>query len=285
MGVSNVEKAFVREKRAYAGDYMEVSLFSRTLEQEKYAKGLKGNRKRKQKVSRPAQNNLNEKNSKRYAKLLIYANFRKGDYYITLTYDDEHLPATPKDATKDKNNTIDKWKRLYKKKGLELKYFWVTSYQFNDDTGYIQRIHHHVIINDGATRDEIEDCWSTGRGKKRKQLGYPECKRVRPGANGMNEMIHYVTGQEKWINRQWKKGQKRYSTSQNLIKPHETKNDHAWSMRKLEQIGHSNDAGEEQILKRFPDYRIINEPKPVYHEELGWYVCYEMIKNNGSEVP
>ncbi|WP_373781962.1 rolling circle replication-associated protein [Jeotgalibaca porci] len=276
-----MRKSFVREKRVYAGEeFMEVSLFTRTVEQEKYAKGLKGGRKRKQKVSRPAQNNLNEKNSKRYAKLLIHANFFKDDYYLTFTYDEKHLPGTPAEAKKHQENTLKKLQRLYKKNGIEMKYMWFTSYQYNDDTGFIKRIHHHILLNSGVDRDEVEDCWTTGRGKKKEPMGRTQARRVQPGANGIDELINYLTGQEKWENRQWKKGQKRYSANQNLIKPYETKNDYEWSLRKLEGIGRSDDAGEEQILKRFPGYRIVNDPKPKYYDDLGWYVQYELMKIN-----
>lgn len=280
-----MNKSFVREKRVHAGEFMEVSLFTRTAEQEKYAKGLKGNRKRKKKVSRPAQNNLNERNSKRYAKLLVYANFSKDDYYLTFTYDKEHLPENPKEATKDREKTIKKLQRLYKKHDKELKYMWFTSYQYNDDSGFIQRIHHHILLSGGVSRDEVEDKWSEGSGKNRVMLGRTNAKRIQPGANGIDDLIKYLTGQEKWENRQWKKGQKRYSSSKNLIKPYETKNDHKWSLKKLEKIGKSDDAGEELILQRFPGYKIVNEPKPKYYDDLGWYVQYDLMKIKNLEEP
>lgn len=270
-------KSFVREKRVYAGnEYMEVSLFTRTDNQEKYCKGAK--RGRKKKVSRPVQNNLNDRNSKRYAKLLAYANFGKNDYYLTYTYDNRHLPKTPADAKKHQDNTLRKLKRLYEKNGMELKYMWFTSYQFDDDDGYIKRIHHHILINGGVNRDDVESCWSVGGGKKKELLGRTQARLIQPGKNGMDELIKYLTAQEKWENRQWKKGQKKYSGSKNLVKPYEIKNDHVWSLKKLDQIGFSTDAGEEMILQRFPGYRIVNDPKPKHHDELGWYVQYELLK-------
>ncbi len=274
-----MRKSFIREKRVYAGaSYMEVSLFTRTAEQEKYCKGLKGNRQRKRKVSRPAQNNLNDRNSKRYAKLLVYTNFGKNDYYLTFTYNDKYLPKTPEDAKKHQENTLRKLKRLYEKEGIELKYMWFTSYQYNDETGYIQRIHHHVLVNGGVNRDDVENCWSAGRGKKKEKMGRTQARLIQPGGNELNDLISYLTGQEKWESRQWKKGQKRYSRSKNLKVPYKMTNDHEWSLRKMEEIGTSTDAGEEAILKRFPGYRIVNDPQPKKHDELGWYVQYELMK-------
>ncbi|MGM0258236.1 rolling circle replication-associated protein [Enterococcus sp. AZ102] len=270
-------RSFVREKRVYAGEeYMEVSLFTRTVEQERYCKSAK--RSKRKNVSRPVQNNLNDRNSKRYAKLLIYANFTRNDYYLTFTYNDKHLPKTPAEGKKHQDNTLRKLKRLYEKSGKELKYMWFTSYQFDDETGYIKRIHHHVLVNGGVDRDEVEKSWSLGRGKKKEMLGRTQARLIQPGENGLDELIKYLTVQEKWENRQWKKGQKKYSSSKNLVKPQEVKNDHVWSLKKLGQIGLSNDAGEEQILKRFPGYQIVNNPEPKYHDDLGWYVQYELIK-------
>ncbi len=274
-----MRKSFVREKRVYAGEsFLEISLFTRTAEQEKYCNGLKGNRKRKTKVSRPAQNNLNDRNSKRYAKLLLFSNFGENDYYLTFTYNDKHLPETPEDAKKHQENTLKKLKRLYEKYGIDFKYMWFTSYQFDENTGYIKRIHHHVVINGGVNRDEVENTWSVGRGKKREKMGRTQAKLIQPGENGIDELARYLTAQDKWESRQWKKGQKRYSRSKNLTVPYEVKNDYKWSLRKMEQIGTSSDAGEEEILKRFPGYRIVNDPKPKKHDELGWYVQYELMK-------
>lgn len=274
-----MRRSFVREKRVYAGQkFMEVSLYTRTAEQEKYCQGRNGGRKRKQKVSRPAQNNLNDKNSKRYAKLLIFANFKKDDYYLTFTYNDKYLPEKPEDAKKHQDNTLKTLGRLYKRAGVELKYMWFTSYQFDEETGYIKRIHHHVLITGGVNRDDVENAWAFGKGKKREKMGRTQARLIQPGENGLDELARYLTAQDQWESRQWKKGKKRYSGSKNLERPYEVKNDFEWSLRKLDQIGTSTDAGEELILKRFPGYRIVNEPKPKKYDELGWYVQYELIK-------
>ncbi len=96
----------------------------------------------------------------------------------------------------------------------------------------------------------------------------------------MQGLVNYLTGQEKWENRQWKKGQKRWSKSRNLKEPHETTNDDYWSFRKLNKLGMSNDDGAEEILKRFPQYRILGDILKIYDEDRGWYFKIELFRND-----
>ena len=270
-------RSFVREKRIHAGDYAEVDIFSRTENQELTSKR---SRKRKRRVSRPAQNNLNEKNSKRYARLLLHANFQDNDYFLTLTYSDNHLPSTPAEAKKDVDRFLRSLRNKYKKIGNELKYMVFTSYQLDSEDAYIQRIHHHLVINRGISRDEVEACWSIGRGKNKKKLGRTEAKLIQSDSDGIQALANYLTNQEKWVNRQWKKGEKRWTSSKNLKKPYETKNDHKWSQRKLEILAKSADAGEELFLENFPGYHVIGEIKVQYFEDTGWHIHVELIKKS-----
>lgn len=271
-------RSFVREKTIHAGDYKELSLFVRTSEQEK---ANKRSRKRKKKVSRPAQNNLNEKNSKRYAMLLLYANFLINDYYLTLTYAPKFLPKLPEDAKKIIDNYLSKLRRLYRKQGYELKYMWFTEFQYDDDTGYIKRIHHHVIVNRGPSRDEVEKCWSVGRGKKNEKIGITKAELIQSTEyGGIHDLAMYLTSQEKYKNGRWKKGQKRWSSSKNLVKPYETKNDYKYSLRKFEKIATSTDAGEEILLKNYPEYQVIGEIKVRHFEDSGWHITVELLRHD-----
>lgn len=273
-------KSFVREKRIEAGPLVEITLFQRTIVQELRCKEP---RKRRKPISRPAQMNWNDQRSKKYAKYLIYANFCKGDYYLTFTYHTDHLPKTPDDAKKDQENYLRKMKRRYKKANIEFKYMWFTSFQFDDDTGYIKRIHHHVLINAGIGRDEAEQCWSKGSGKKREYLGRTQARIIQPGMNGLEDLAVYLTAQEKWENRQWKKGQKRWSSSKNLVKPFETKNDHKWSKRKLERVGRDENEREEIILKMFPNHILIGDIVSREYDDSGWHVQATLLKIDNHE--
>ena len=269
-------RSFVREKTVHAGDYKEVSIFVRTSEQEKMNR--KSGRKRK-KVSRPAQKNLNDKNSKRYAMLLLYLNFTMKDYYLTLTYYNKYLPETPADAKRLVENYLKKLRRLYKKNGEELKYMWFTEFQYDDETGYVKRIHHHLVVNRGPSRDQVEDCWSVGGGKKKEKLGRTQAQIIqKTESGGIHDLAMYLTNQGKHINGRWKKGQRRWSSSQNLLKPYETKNDHKYSLKKLEKIARSTDAGEEIFKKLYPDYQIMGDVDIKHYEDSGWHIRVELLK-------
>ncbi|GGI64718.1 hypothetical protein GCM10011482_03720 [Enterococcus alcedinis] len=273
-------KSFVRERTVSAGPLKAVSIYTRTFEQESKCKEPRG---RKKTVSRISQENWNTNKSRKNAELLLHANFVQGDYYATLTYNHEFLPKDLDQAAKDQRSMIGKLKRLYKNAGAELKYMWFTSYQIDKDGQYMKRIHHHLVINklpkdSGFTRDDVENCWSVGGGKNAKSRGIVETKRIQGGSNGLKKIAIYLTGQEKWINRQWAKGKKRWSSSQNLKKPTETTNDSWWSQRKLSNVIKENNQGQDIFSSRFPGYYIIGEPQIREIEESGWHIYVEMLK-------
>jgi hypothetical protein len=126
----------------------------------------------------------------------------------------------------------------------------------------------------------VERCWSYGRGKNKQKLGRTESKVIQSDSDGIQALANYLTNQEKWIDRQWKKGEKRWSSSKNLKKPYETRNDHKFSKKKVEKMVISTDLGEEKLLKMYPGYRVIGEIKANYYEENGWYIHIELMKNN-----
>lgn len=273
-------KSFVRERTVSAGPFKATSIYTRTFEQERRCKEPRG---RKRGISKISQQNWNDRKRKRRAEFLIYENFGNGDYYITFTYNNEFLPDNLERALKDQRNTLDKLGRLYKKAGIELKYMWFSSYQLDDSNEYIQRIHHHVIVNalpreTGLNRDDVEDCWSRGGGKNKKSLGRRQTQLIQDGAIGLKKIAMYVTNQEKYENHRWKKGQKRWSSSKNLKEPTESTNDSWWSQRKLGNIAFMNDQGESVFSQRFPGYQIIGEPKIRQLDDSGWHVYIEMLK-------
>lgn len=102
---------FVREKRFECGKYYEeVDIIPRTVIAERAVRGKRAKRK---KVSRPVQTNINDKNSKRYLKLLANGNFENGDYMATFTYWRKYLPNSVDEAEKEIRNYL---KRLARKR-------------------------------------------------------------------------------------------------------------------------------------------------------------------------
>lgn len=95
---------------------------------------------------------VNERRAAEKLRRIILTNFKRDDLYITLTYRKEPDYETGK---KEIRNFLRRLKEFYRKKGLELKYIYTTEYRG-------ERLHHHLIINDGISRKECETLWGRG---------------------------------------------------------------------------------------------------------------------------
>ena len=216
---------FYREKKIDCGSYREADIIPRTDSAEKAVKGRRGKSK---KVSEPKQKDLNEKNSKRYLVQLGNGNFGAGDLHVTFTYSEKYLPRTEAEAERRIGNYLSRIAYRRKKLGLPpLKYILVTEYGYAKDdpdhTGSPVRIHHHVIMNAGLDRDEVEMMWTAERINWRKydadhsygdtveRIGYVNADRIQTNENGIEALCKYVMKNPR--------GKKRWSSSRNLIRP------------------------------------------------------------------
>lgn len=275
-------KNFIREKRIYCGEeYLEVDIVPVTnmpeAGQEKKGK------------SSQAQKNLNDKRSKRRFVQIANTNFGADDLHISATYNEEHLPITLEEAERNVHNYLDRVKRRMKRvTGQELKYMLVTEYtpeegentDPEDKTTRAVRIHHHIIINGGLSRDDLELMWSATRINWKKAqndpeyrknvdyLGFVNCDRLQPNENGIEGLVNYINKR--------KKGCKKWSTSMNLKKPKEKKNDHKYSFRKLRTLAQTPE-NKEVWRKQYKGY----EPTKIdfqYNDYTGWSVYLKMRK-------
>lgn len=145
-------------------------------------------------------------------------------------------------------------------------------YQEDENQKKVTRIHFHLLISKGIDRDQLEDCWSNGRGKKKKILGRVTTRRIKPDSDGIEALTNYLTKQPRW-----KKGQKSWSCSRNLDKPVKVKNDFKFSRRKIETYCRSNDYGFDELSKKYPEYHI-TKIQPVYNDLKGWHLYLQMIR-------
>lgn len=268
---------FIRANKYDTGDYSEVDVIP-LPDDVKREHGNKS-RKRRKYLTRPEQQNLNEKNSFRWMRLCMQGNFFKGDHYFTLTYQEGEIPSPDKveDAKKDLTNFLRKCRDRYRKIGKELKYIWVMEYQLDDEGKYLQRVHFHVVMNAGISRDELEECWSRGRGKNKKSLGYVTTKKVLPSSDtGLESLAGYFAK-----GKRWKKGKKLWNCSRNLDRPYKTKNDHKFTRRQLEKMAKMNDLGMEIIQKKYSRYHIASiEFK--YNELKGWHMYLKLWRKTAD---
>lgn len=115
--------------------------------------GLRMTRERYNGRTPEAMKKYNEKLQERKLTRLINANYKGGDWFITLHYTKAQRP-TPKEAAAQLTAFFRALKRLYKKHGAELKYIRTTAY------GNKGGIHHHIIVNNaGINTKEITALW------------------------------------------------------------------------------------------------------------------------------
>lgn len=302
---------FIREKKIDCAGYREVDIIPRTEKAEEATKGKRGKRRKAQKLK---QNALNDKNAKRYLVQLGNGNFCVGDLHTSCTYNVDNLPSTIEKAEKIVRNYLRRIEYRRQKLGLEpLKYILVTEYKFTKDGKQLKRIHHHIIMNGGMDRDEVEMMWTTQRINWKKadskdkeeakeyrdsieKMGWVNADRLQMNENGIEGLCKYIVKDPQ--------GKKRYSSSRNLERP-ETKredntpeatadrnlwkasrnleeptekcNDFRYSKAKVERLATSPDGGLSEFEMIYADYNIVS-CEPVYYEQTGWHIYLKMWK-------
>lgn len=271
-------KSGIREKTYYCQgtseskkpDYIEIDLFP--FYELKY-KPARGGRKN---TTTPKQKRLNDKKSRRYFRLLAKSNFGQHDYHLTLSYTDEFLPGTVKDAEKEVQLFIRRLKRVYQKENKKLKYIYIT-----EEGAEKGRLHHHLLINAeaGVSRDQIEDVWGKG---------YANSKRIQLEHGGIDGLVCYLSKDPK--------GRKRYTSSRNLIKPQESVSDTKTSRKKFQQLTlwpEDCEDMQKHFEQEHPEYKLVNVEKYYNAITCEWYIRakmelkeeYKRAAHKGKAVP
>ncbi len=161
-----------------------------------------GARAGKKALSSEAQQRMNLKYAYQRLELLLAANFGERDLYITLTYDDDHLPASRKEAQRRIQAFIRKLRAARQALGLAVKYIYVTEHKHGD-----ARWHHHMVLN--ATGDDyalVSRLWDQG-GAEYKQIRVDRDKNY-------ETLARYLCKEQRE-----KLGLRLWSCSRNLAKP------------------------------------------------------------------
>lgn len=241
-------KAFSKNrcKTIKAGDRLECEVFPlwNTRAEVRSAKANK---------SRKSQEALNHWNRQKAITRYATENFGEGDYWGTVTYDDEHLPDTPRQARRNIVNYLRRVARKYKKLGIPFKYIYVTGGK---------RYHHHFIISGGADRSMLEEMWKFG--------GIKNVRRIQHGAKGVAGIAMYIS--------KAKNNVMRWGHSLNLKTPRETVADNKISRRKALKIAECEDTAREFFEKAYPGYEF-SSIKPRFSNYVsGVYLYVEMWK-------
>ena len=261
-------QTFMREKQIFCGkSYKEVEIIPYC---DKKAAAVKKKRGKRQTESSPVQKNLNEKHAAAYFRRTAILNFGEGDHLISLDYNNQSLPKTYAEAERELKNYLRRLAYHRKRKGLPpLKYMAVTEGNTPDD-GMEEdqqpptRIHHHIFVNGGLDRDEMEALWRRPRCKGQSpgdQIGRTNTINLQPSQydNGLCGILADYIMKER---RKRRTGKHSYICSHNLKRPKYKLNDDKYSHKKIEQL--ATLPTDEQIRffeKRYPGWRVVTTKK------------------------
>ena len=199
--LSHGKKMVYALKEITAGDQFEIEIYPQFRSMDEVPKEGR----RIVKDNSKAQKNLNDKNARKYVERLINENFDDRDIWLTLTYDDEHLPPDGDIdvAIKNVQNYIRRVNYQRKKRGLnKAKYVVVNAYNPFEEI----RWHHHIVMDGDLDMDTVEGCW--------KQSSRNEVRRLQKDENGLSGLANYIVEEKNRI-----KSEKRWMSSQGLKDP------------------------------------------------------------------
>ena len=189
----------------------------------------------KEKKTRKAQGNLNDKNARKYFARLVCANFKSGDYWCTFGYSSN--PKTWEEAEKAIKNYIGRLNYRRKKLGLpNAKYIYIT------ELGSKGRVHHHVIMDSLLSRDMVEDVWKHG---KRNQV------------RRLEEDDFALTGLATYLSKD-PKGRKRWKSSRGLKKPKITESYTKFRKRRVLRMVKDQGRIERELKKEYPKLKYLD---------------------------
>ena len=114
----------------------------------------------KQRASRAAQKALNHKTAQGRLEEKLAANFTSSDYFVTLTFREDALPADRKTAKLRKEQYIRRLRTAYARRGFPLR--WIIAMENQHGEG---RYHLHAVVGStGSSQDEeeIRSLWDHG---------------------------------------------------------------------------------------------------------------------------
>jgi len=239
---------FNRESVYVCGDYIDGDIYP--------VFQPAGKRRKKCKPTSEIQEKLNQKNAEKKLTRLVHNNFSEDDIALHLTYRKGQEPVSEEEAQRDVYNFIRRLKRRYKKLGLELKYISCTEYGKRTS-----RVHHHLIVSGGMSRDEMEKLWGKG---------YANSKRLQFEDDGVTGLAHYMAKDKHFY--------KRWNQSRNLVIPEPAQYDGQLNMEDIEEITGAIEEGTayQWFEERYPDFELVEAYWYRNNINRGAYIHFEM---------
>lgn len=211
--VKSKDKSVYATKEIYSGEQLEVEIYPTFTKKE-----IEEIQKQQQEKEKKRNKNKNDKKARKEFTRLANANFNDGDYWLTLTYNNNDYPVDMDEALKNMKNYIRRINRARKKANLEnAKYMYIT--EWTEGKNGI-RCHHHMLIDKGIGMEKLEGLWTKGR---RNQV-----RKIKKDEYGLAGMANYLTKNPK--------GSKRWCRSTNLKKPVVKKNHYKFKKSRVNKI-------------------------------------------------
>ncbi len=221
---------YIREKKVRFGkNFLDVDLYE--MDDGQFTIEKRAKRKH---ISPPHILAANDRHSRNNLRQLIVHNFGAGDYYLTPTYAGKPPPL--EEAQRQCANFFNRLKRLYSRYGIEFRGIYVTEGGRPKEDGTHTRVHHHIVINGGVPREEIEKCWQ-GRQSKDDETRRGYCNTAviytEDGDRGCERIAEYMA---KSRTKGQGKGLHRWNGTRNLKRPVETIIDNKFSKRSTAEL-------------------------------------------------
>lgn len=260
-------------KTIQSGDQLEIQLYETWPTHS-------SNKQKAEKISRPAQQQLNEKYRQQKCARIINANFDERGSWLTFTYTQANMPRDKEDAERIVLNYLNSVKRKYKTE--EVKAVYTTSYSVGDSGK--KHCHHHICINI-SDRDGLEELWCSAseRARKRKNPGYVVKRYGRTQARRLQADDYGFTGMALYICKHGK-----YRRFGQLKEPEEKKTK-TLKGRKLtrgyiKKLAEDKGAAKLELLKLFPHCQLnnIDVRQTPYTKGYYLYARLKIISDSGG---
>ena len=241
-----------RTKTYISGDMLECEIYPF------YGTRVGTTRAPRRKGTSDRQRRLNNRNAQKHFVRLLNANFTRQDMWVTVTYADENIPKTEKEAERNMRRYIRRLEYEVKKQKLPpLKYVYITEY--NDDEDHI-RVHHHLVTN-FRDRDLAEEKWDGG--------ARTQSRRLQPDADfELSGLGFYLTKDPK--------GRKRWKASKNLKEPIKRVSDGKITKGGALKIAREGIAASSRFEKLYPGFSFKNIEAYISDEFSGVYLYVRM---------
>ena len=254
-----------------AGNQLEVEIYPSFKKD--IPEMIKRYKQKKRSGTSEKQKNVNDRNSKKKLIRLIHENFYTGDYWCTLTFKDE--PVDLESAEKLSKNFFRRINRVRKKKGLEnAKYVYV----IEEGTYGTERFHLHMIMDNGLSKEEVEQKWGLGLVTIRTLNYYKE-------ENFIGVCKYMMKDEETYKRTAFRlKGKRRWGSSKgNLVIPKPSKNRTKMSKKKvMDMVLHQDGIGE-KLERDYPNYQF-KEVEIRYNDWNGLFYIYARLQDKKPRV-